>query len=62
MKLIIIISGMSGLLTSLLLNRVGIYNWHIIEASQRLGGRIRTKYLNNTRPDEYQYQEVNIAK
>lgn len=50
--------GMSGLLTSLLLSSVGMHNWHIIEASQRVGGRIRTKYLNGTRPDQYQYQEM----
>ncbi|EAW12261.1 flavin monoamine oxidase family protein [Aspergillus clavatus NRRL 1] len=50
--------GMSGLMTSLLLESVGIHNWHIYESSGRVGGRIRTKYLNNTRPDEYQYQEM----
>ncbi|KAJ5698458.1 hypothetical protein N7462_000463 [Penicillium macrosclerotiorum] len=50
--------GMSGLMTSLLLESVGITNWHIFESSQRIGGRIRTKYLNNTRPDQYQYQEM----
>ncbi|KAI9923764.1 hypothetical protein ASPWEDRAFT_54814 [Aspergillus wentii DTO 134E9] len=50
--------GMSGLMTSHLLESVGIHNWHIYESSGRVGGRIRTKYLNNTRPDEYQYQEM----
>ncbi|KAJ5951219.1 Amine oxidase [Penicillium vulpinum] len=50
--------GMSGLMTSLLLDSVGIHNWHIYESSGRLGGRIRTKYLNNTTPDQYQYQEM----
>lgn len=50
--------GMSGLMTSLLLETVGIHNWHIFESSERIGGRIRTKYLNNTRPDQYQYQEM----
>ncbi|THC87626.1 hypothetical protein EYZ11_012927 [Aspergillus tanneri] len=50
--------GMAGLMTSLLLDSVGIHNWHIIESSNRIGGRIRTKYLNNTRPDQYQYQEM----
>ncbi|KAF7588240.1 hypothetical protein BBP40_005960 [Aspergillus hancockii] len=50
--------GMSGLMTSLLLESVGMHNWHIIESSERVGGRIRTKYLNNTRPDQYQYQEM----
>ena len=50
--------GMAGLMTSLLLESVGIHDWHIIESSGRVGGRIRTKYLNDTRPDEYQYQEM----
>ncbi|KAJ5660082.1 hypothetical protein N7507_006533 [Penicillium longicatenatum] len=50
--------GMSGLMTSLLLESVGIHDWHIYESSERVGGRIRTKYLNNTRPDQYQYQEM----
>ena len=50
--------GMAGLLTSLLLESVGMHNWHIIESSNRVGGRIRTKYLNNTSPDQYQYQEM----
>lgn len=57
-KIAIIGGGMSGLLTSLLLQSVGVEDWHIIESSQRVGGRIRTKYLNNTRPDQYQYQEM----
>ncbi|KAL6236699.1 hypothetical protein BDW75DRAFT_249959 [Aspergillus navahoensis] len=50
--------GMSGLMTSLLLSSVGMHNWHIHESSHRVGGRIRTQYLNNTRPDQYQYQEM----
>ncbi|KAL4909552.1 hypothetical protein BDW74DRAFT_187613 [Aspergillus multicolor] len=50
--------GMSGLMTSLLLSSVGLHNWHIHESSQRVGGRIRTKYLNNTAPEQYQYQEM----
>lgn len=47
---------MSGLLTSHILQSVGIEDWHIMESSQRVGGRIRTKYLNGTTPDQYQYQ------
>ncbi|OJI98874.1 hypothetical protein ASPVEDRAFT_25720 [Aspergillus versicolor CBS 583.65] len=54
----IIGGGMSGLMTSLLLSSVGMHNWHIHESSQRLGGRIRTQYLNGTKPEEYQYQEM----
>ncbi|KAK5073828.1 hypothetical protein LTR51_004411 [Lithohypha guttulata] len=50
--------GIAGLMTSLLLQSVGIEDWHIIESSQRVGGRIRTSYLNNTEPSDYQYQEM----
>jgi monoamine oxidase len=50
--------GMAGLLTALLLESVGITNWHITESSGRIGGRIRTKYLAGSTPDEYQYQEM----
>ncbi|KAF1953731.1 hypothetical protein CC80DRAFT_137478 [Byssothecium circinans] len=57
-KVAIVGGGMSGLLTSLLLNSVGIHDWHITESSQRIGGRIRTKYLNGTKPEDYQYQEM----
>ncbi|KAK5956777.1 hypothetical protein OHC33_002265 [Knufia fluminis] len=57
-KVAIVGGGISGLMTSLLLQSVGIEDWHIVESTQRVGGRIRTKYLNNTTPDEYQYQEM----
>ncbi|KAL4921323.1 flavin-containing amine oxidoreductase-domain containing protein [Aspergillus aurantiobrunneus] len=54
----IIGGGMSGLMTSLLLSSVGLHNWHIHESSHRIGGRIRTQYLNDTSPEDYQYQEM----
>jgi len=41
-----------------MLDSVGIHNWKIIESSQRIGGRIRTAYLNGTSPDEGQYHEL----
>jgi monoamine oxidase len=50
--------GIAGLMASHLLSTAGIENWHIYESSQRLGGRIRTVYLNNTKPEQYQYQEI----
>ncbi|KAF2014203.1 L-amino-acid oxidase [Aaosphaeria arxii CBS 175.79] len=50
--------GISGLMTSLLLDSVGIHNWKIIESSERVGGRIRTVYLNGTSPEEGQYHEL----
>lgn len=54
----IIGGGMSGAMTALLLQSVGVENWHIIESTQRIGGRIRTKYLNGSKPEDYQYQEM----
>lgn len=54
----IIGGGMSGLMTAHLLDSVGFHNWTIVEASARVGGRVHTAYLNGTRPDEYQYQEM----
>ncbi|KIL85443.1 hypothetical protein FAVG1_11400 [Fusarium avenaceum] len=50
--------GISGLLTSLILDSVGIHNWKILESSERIGGRIRTAYLNGTSPEEGQYHEL----
>ncbi|KAF7548795.1 hypothetical protein G7Z17_g6830 [Cylindrodendrum hubeiense] len=50
--------GMSGLMTSLLLDSVGIHNWKIIESSGRVGGRVRTSYLNGSKPEDHQYSEL----
>lgn len=40
--------GISGLATALMLDSVGVHNWEIIEASDRVGGRFRTKYVGGT--------------
>ncbi|KAL4891209.1 hypothetical protein BDV59DRAFT_194423 [Aspergillus ambiguus] len=40
--------GISGLATALLLDSVGVHNWEIIEASDRVGGRFRTKFVGGT--------------
>ncbi|USW51833.1 Putative amine oxidase, FAD/NAD(P)-binding domain superfamily [Septoria linicola] len=50
--------GMSGLMTSHVLESVGFHDWKIIEASNRIGGRVHTSYLNGTEPSDYQYQEM----
>ncbi|KAF8459775.1 hypothetical protein BDZ91DRAFT_741582 [Kalaharituber pfeilii] len=55
-KIGILGGGMSGLMTSLLLDSAGLNNWHILEASDRIGGRVRTHHF--ARPEEYQYQEM----
>ncbi|TKX21863.1 L-amino-acid oxidase-2 [Elsinoe australis] len=51
-------AGMAGLTTGLMLDSVGVRNWKILESSNRLGGRMWTSYLNNTRPEEGQYHEM----
>lgn len=43
--------GVSGLATGIMLDSVGIHNWEIIEASDRVGGRFRTKFVGGT--EEY---------
>lgn len=50
--------GMSGLMTAHLLDSVGIHDWTIVEASSRIGGRVHTTYLNGSKPEDYQYQEM----
>ncbi|KAF4965649.1 hypothetical protein FSARC_6586 [Fusarium sarcochroum] len=44
----IIGGGVSGLTTALMLDSIGIHNWEIIEASERVGGRFRTKFVGGT--------------
>ncbi|KAJ9091829.1 hypothetical protein QFC19_008943 [Naganishia cerealis] len=60
-KIGIVGGGMSGLMTALLLDSVGIHNWEISESSQRIGGRLHTSYLNGTSPEDYQYQEMGLS-
>lgn len=50
-------AGMAGLMTWLVLEQAGLTNLHIIEGSDRLGGRIRTEYLSGG-PFDYSYQEM----
>ncbi|KAJ8129239.1 hypothetical protein O1611_g4393 [Lasiodiplodia mahajangana] len=50
-------SGMSGLMTFLILHQSGLKNIKILEASQRLGGRVHTEYLSGG-PFDYSYQEM----
>ncbi|OAA51111.1 amine oxidase [Beauveria brongniartii RCEF 3172] len=47
----IIGGGVSGLATGLMLDSIGMHNWEVIEASERVGGRFRTKFVGGT--DEY---------
>ena len=50
-------AGAAGLMTYLVLHQAGMTNLSIIEASQRLGGRIHTAYLSGG-PFDYSYQEM----
>lgn len=50
-------AGMAGLMTYLVLSQAGFTNLSIVEASDRLGGRIRTEYLTGG-PSDYSYQEM----
>ncbi|KAI1762386.1 flavin-containing amine oxidoreductase [Hypoxylon sp. FL1150] len=50
-------AGMAGLMTYLVLSQAGLSNLRIIEASQRLGGRVHTEYLSGG-PFDYSYQEM----
>lgn len=48
-------AGMSGLMTFLALTQAGMTNVELIEAGQRLGGRVHTVYLSGG-PFDYSYQ------
>ncbi|KAI1193419.1 L-amino acid oxidase [Nemania serpens] len=50
-------AGMSGLMTYLILHQSGFTNIRILEAGQRLGGRVHTEYLSGG-PFNYSYQEM----
>lgn len=44
-------AGVSGLATALMLESVGVHNWELVEASDRVGGRFRTIFVGGT--EEY---------
>ncbi len=56
-EIAIVGAGMSGLMTYLVLHQAGMTNVKIIEAGQRLGGRVHTEYLSGG-PFDYSYQEM----
>lgn len=55
-EIAIVGAGMAGLMTWLALNESGMMNLSLIEASQRLGGRVYTAYFGD--PSDRQYQEM----
>ncbi|ORY71487.1 L-amino acid oxidase [Pseudomassariella vexata] len=56
-QIAIVGAGMSGLMTYLVLSQSGFTNISILEAAQRLGGRVHTEYLSGG-PFNYSYQEM----
>lgn len=54
-------AGLSGLTTHLLLSQAGFVNVRILEASNRLGGRVHTQYLTGG-PGHYSYQELGAMR
>ncbi|KAI5306003.1 anthranilate synthase component 1 [Ascosphaera pollenicola] len=56
-KIAIIGAGMAGLMTYLNLKDAGFENVVILEASERVGGRLRTDYFGGG-PWDYHYQEM----
>ncbi|KAI1879433.1 hypothetical protein JX265_002387 [Neoarthrinium moseri] len=56
-EIAIVGAGMAGLMTYLVLHQSGFENVKIIEAAQRLGGRVHTEYLSGG-PFDYSYQEM----
>lgn len=56
-EITIVGAGMSGLMTFLCLHQAGFTNVSIVEAGQRLGGRVHTVYLTGG-PFDYSYQEM----
>ncbi|KAK3987379.1 putative L-amino-acid oxidase precursor [Cladorrhinum sp. PSN332] len=56
-EIAIVGAGMSGLMSYLVLSQAGMKNIKIIEAGNRLGGRVHTEYLRRD-PFDYSYQEM----
>ncbi|KAJ2997806.1 hypothetical protein NUW58_g534 [Xylaria curta] len=56
-EVVIVGAGMAGLMTYLILHQSGFTNLTLLEASQRLGGRVHTEYLSGG-PFDYSYQEM----
>lgn len=56
-EIAVIGTGMSGLMSWLVLSQAGMKNLTLLEGSKRLGGRVRTEYLSGG-PFDYSYQEM----
>lgn len=54
-------AGMSGMMTYLVLHEAGLENLTILEAADRLGGRVQTSYLTGG-PSDYSYQELGAMR
>lgn len=56
-EIAIVGAGMSGLMTYLVLHQAGFTNLTLLEANNRVGGRVYTAYLSGG-PFDYSYQEM----
>lgn len=54
-------AGLSGLMSFLVLHQAGLTNLKLLEASNRLGGRVHTAYLTGG-PSDYSYQELGAMR
>ncbi|GAO13550.1 hypothetical protein UVI_02015770 [Ustilaginoidea virens] len=54
-------AGLAGLMTYLVLHQAGFSDVHVLEASDRLGGRVHTEYLSGG-PSDYSYQELGAMR
>ncbi|KAG6008276.1 hypothetical protein E4U21_004738 [Claviceps maximensis] len=60
-EIAIVGAGISGLMTYLILQQSGLTNITIVEANDRIGGRIHTSYLSGG-PSNYSYQDLGAMK
>jgi len=60
-EIAIVGAGISGLMTYLVLQQSGFTNLSLLEASDRIGGRIHTAYLTGG-PSNYSYQDLGAMK
>ena len=59
-KIAIVGAGMAGLMTWLCLHQAGLRNLHIVEGSERFGGRVHTEYFGD--PSERLYQDMGAMR
>ena len=63
-KICIVGAGVAGLFTALMLKMSGIYNFDVVEASDRVGGRLYTHWFSDREnPDsEHDYYDIGAMR